>query len=230
MSIPTTLFWPSSVNNLAAIAPLQDTSGVGNLGLLSMGPFVMPQMARTVALTSANNLAARTFTINGISAAVDGTGNPAGPFVVFSEAIAGPNANTVYTARIYKSITFISVDGAVVGISAGYGTSGITSYVFNDYNRSAWYASVQVQPINRTALTFAVYQSLTKPENINIALGNLTAYPNPIPAFAVIAAGATTNQLVQLPMPVTIVWATIAANTGNNEQLYLTLLQQGLRS
>lgn len=240
MAQPIVVYWAPAVGNETAIASLQTLTGAGNLALNSNqrnsdvsthGPYVYDKVIRTVSLTSANNLSARTFTISGLGSAVDGSGNPTGPFSATTETRVGPNANTVYGAKIWKRIDSIAVDGAVTAVSAGFGSTGITEYIFMDYNKSSWYAACQMQLLNRATLTYTVYESLTRPETPNPA-GYLDVWAAIIPGFAVAAGmtAATTNQIAELPFPVTIIWATILANTTAAEAAYFTILQQGTHS
>jgi len=256
MSHPNVVYWPpvfsavAASANTAKIAPVQSmtvnqfaTYG-GNLTLNSNptleqnpnGPYIYDGVIRTVSLTATGNPAV-TFTVNGIGVAVDGSGNPTGNLGPISEAGLAPNAGTVYTAHIFKTITSIVASSQMAGgttISAGFGSSGIAGYVFMDTNRASWYASVQGAVVNRATLTYSVYGSLTKPETPS-TVGNILVYPyGEIPAFSDMLtnpiAQASTNQLGQINFPVALVWATIANNTTNDEAFVFTVLQQGLRS
>ena len=91
-------------------------------------------ISRTVSLTSAGNLSALNFTI---------TGTYLGQ--VISETRTGPNANTVYTTKVFDSVTKISVDGAVgTAVSVGTGLTGHTQYYNFDYNSKINSSTVQV--------------------------------------------------------------------------------------
>lgn len=109
------------VGNTTDVCLLQTLAGTGSLvlngnlvnlvnGQLS---FIEKGYSRQLSLTSANNLSAQQFTINGIQNGVP-----------ITENIAGPNANTVYSTEVFDTIISISVNGAVNGISIGTGWKG----------------------------------------------------------------------------------------------------------
>lgn len=240
MSIPIVLHWLP--NNTAGIAPLQDVSAGGNFVLncnipsLSQGPYIFAQdtvpqqVVRQITLTSGNNYAATTFTITGIGSPTengDGTGNPTQVFSLISENLAGPNANTVSSVNIYSQIISVSPDTNVLGVSIGYGANGITDYVFLDYNRTIFQTSVQLQFINHDSATVTAYQTLSKPQYPS-TVGNLINF-QPLPYFAVSTiTAAIVNSLGVLVSPVALTWAKIS--TADTDELYFTVLQQGLRS
>ncbi len=242
MSQPVVVYWPAAVGNTGTISSSQNYAGAGNLILNSnlrnspvstSGPYIYDKMIRTVSFTSPNNLSALNITITGLGSAVDGAGNPTQPLdTPIVEVRAGPNVNTVNTAHIFKQIDSIAVSGAAAALSAGFGSSGITEYVFMDYNKIGWYASCQVQVLNRATLLYTTYESLTKPETVNSMYGNLDVFPAQIPGFPVNAGmtAASTNQIAELPFPIVMTWVTISANTTAAEALYFTVLQQGIRS
>lgn len=255
MSHPNVVYWPhvfsatAALANTAVIAAAQNINANqyanygGKLTLNSNptlesnpnGPYIYDGVIRTVSLTATGNPAV-TFTVNGTGATVDGNGNPTGNLGPISEAGLAPNATTVHTTHIFKTVTSIVASGAMTGgttVSAGFGSSGIAGPIFMDTNRSAWYAAVQGAVVNRTTLTYSVYGSLTKPETPS-TVGNLLVYPYPVPAFQDMLTNpinaATANQLEQINFPVAMIWATVAANTTNDEDFVFTVVQQGLRS
>ncbi len=236
MSIPIVLQWSESFANLAVIAASTTLAGAGSLAINSNlpnsqvsthGPYVYDKMARTVSFTSnsATSNAGVAITITGIGSAVDSNGNPTGIYSAISETIsAGPAGySIVNSANIYTQISAISVNGAITSLSAGFGTTGVTDYVFMDYNRSAWYATVQAQLVNHVALSYTINQSLTKPETPVIQYGTLASAPAGVPAFAVSTAttNATTNQIAQLTFPVCEVWANVINPTTIKEPVDL---------
>ena len=256
MSHPNVIYWPTVLSavpataNTAVIAAPQNISvpqfaiSGGSLTLNSNptlvsnpnGPYIYDGVIRTVSLTATGNPGV-SFVVNGIGATVDGSGNPTGNLGPISSNALTPNAGTVYTNQIFKTITSIVASGGMAGgttVSAGFGSSGIAGPVFMDTNRSAWYGAVQGAVINRATLTYSVYGSLTKPE-IPSTVGNLLVYPyGGIPAFQNMLANpinaAPTNALEQINFPIALIWATIATNTTNDEAFVFTVLQQGLRS
>lgn len=218
------------------VAPLQSLAAPGNLILNSrvtgqpQGNFIYDRVIRKVSLTSTNNLSGVNFTIKGIGSPVDAPNqNPIEALGIVSETIGGPNNNTVNTDNIYSQVISISADSPANGISAGSGPSGITDYVFLDYNRTIFQTAVQLQFVHHDSGTVTVYQSLTKPYMIDINYGNLIGV-QPIPAFEVSGAlkDAITDQIGILLSPVALTWANI--KDANTDVINFTVLQQGTRS
>lgn len=241
MSKPEVLYWAPQSSNLATIAPVQTLAAAGAMAISSNqynsqvsknGDYVFDGCKRQVSLTSAANNAGVNFTITGYGSVLGADSNPLDPnFSLITEVVAGPNANTVSSVNIYKSIVSVTADGAVNAVSVGFGAKGITDYIFLDYNRTAFYATCQVQLINQSALTYTTYVTLTKPQTPNIQFGNLDNFPYELPAFPIAnMTVADTNQIAQISYPVVATWVTILDNTGPDEALYFTTLQQGLRS
>jgi hypothetical protein len=240
MSIPIVLHWLP--NNPVGIAPLQDVTDGSNFILncnipsLSQGPYIFAQdtvpqqVVRQVTLTSANDYSGTTFTITGIGSPTengDGTGNPTQVFSLISEDLVGPNNDTVSSINIYSQIISVSPDTDVAAVSIGYGANGITDYVFLDYNRTIFQTSVQLQFIHHDSATVTAYQTLSKPQYPS-TVGNLINF-QPLPYFLVPDIdAATVNSLGVLVSPVALTWATITG--ANTDELYFTVLQQGLRS
>lgn len=238
MSQPVVRYWASTTANIATISSLQNYSGAGNIIINSnlpnspistYGPYVFDSnVARSIAFTSVNNLSARNLTITGLGSAVDASGNPTQPLnTSITEVIAGPNANTVNTTHIWTQIDSITIDGSANALEVGFGSNGILRYIFPDYDVITWHATVQAAVYNRTNLTYTVYQTLTKPEMPTLA-GNLKPYPLAIPAFSLGTVGGFANQLITIPSPNVMTWATIEA--AEDEEVYFTFLQQGIRS
>jgi hypothetical protein len=107
----------------AGLAALQTTAGAGNL-TLTAGTGVTTSVdatgttryvldtPRNITLTSGGNISAVTFTVSGY----DVYGQ------AMTEAITGPNANTVGGNKAFKSITKVAVNGAVgTSTSVGFG-------------------------------------------------------------------------------------------------------------
>lgn len=96
----------------ATIAALQTLAAAGDLslsGTYGANGFSSGLMWK-LTLTSANNLSARTFTINYI----DAQGNAQ------TATTAGPNATTLTTSIYAQKVTSISVDGAADSVSVGH--------------------------------------------------------------------------------------------------------------
>jgi len=99
-----------------SIAALQTLAGAGSLtldGTYGTTGFTSG-LAWNLTLTSANNLSARTFTVNYI----DAQGNAQ------STTSSGPNATTLATSIYVSQVTSITVDGAVTEVSVGHAQVG----------------------------------------------------------------------------------------------------------
>ena len=259
MSQPNVIYWPSTIANATTIAPLQIVGADLTVKIASnlpypqhtsdntSGIYVYDKMIRNVSLTSASDLSAVNFSITGLSSPIDATGNPTLSIMeMHTEVIAGPNTNTVYTARIYSQITSITTNAPTGAdlVSVGFGERGITAYVFlSSGSSSPQHFSFQGQPINATAnFDYEFFSSVTRPETIDYNYGKLTPFPAPIPAFSMMQGAGiqhntnfVMNNLGGLPCaPCSILWAMIndreayEAAPIPDASFYFTVLQQGI--
>lgn len=100
-----------------SIAAAQTTAGAGNLlinGTLAAGGVATLDAQRKVGIASAGDDSAVTFTVFG----TDQMGR------AISEALAGPNANTVSTTLDFLTVTRVAVSAAV-GVAVTVGTTGV---------------------------------------------------------------------------------------------------------
>jgi hypothetical protein len=212
-------------SSTTAIAPLQTLAAAGNLALNSAlintgvgSPNIsFPNIERTISLTSANNLSAINFTVNGF----DYNG------VAATQTIAGPNANTVYTTTQFNTVTSISAPAAVAAVSAGTGTAASSPWIVLDGLRGFFQASLQC--VVTGTVTYDVDQTLDAPETyaINTSNGatNIINTPTPFNVDASLTA-ATTNQFFYLTSPVTAL--KVSTELGSTGSLTFTILQQGV--
>lgn len=101
------------------ICTAQVRTGAGDLtidGALASGGVATLDTQRIVGIYSAGNLSALTFTVYG----TDGNGSGA----PISEALAGPNNNTVSTTLNFKTVTRVAVSGTI-GTNVEVGTTGV---------------------------------------------------------------------------------------------------------
>ena len=113
IQITTTSFTGADGNGIAAA---QQLAAAGDLTLVSSTVTLDPP--RFVTFTSLGNLSSVTFTITGT--APNGSSQ--------TEAIAGPNANTVTSTLTFATITAISASAAVGTDEAGYTQSGYSAW------------------------------------------------------------------------------------------------------
>lgn len=211
MSRPKIYNWP--VPDTEGICQLQSTSGSANL--IMNGPLlvsfnfpgraVFDGITRTVSLTSANNLSARNFTINGLL-----NGQP------ISEIIAGPNANTVETTAIFDEVLSIHVNGAVSDVSIGSGTTGKTIYINYDYNKLS-FSDVSIEVVVAGTINY----------DINIFYEDAQTSENPL-AWPLVTGQTTTRSQQFGPAPVQ--YSNVVVNSsGDDGALIITYIQSGLQ-
>lgn len=114
---PITITRTLTASSANAIALAQTTVGAGNLvlnGALVTGGVAQLDAQRIVGIASTGNLSAVTFTVTGT--------NQLG--TALSEALAGPNNNTVSTTLNFYTVTQVAVSGAV-GTNVTVGTTGV---------------------------------------------------------------------------------------------------------
>ncbi len=230
MSKPIQLFWPAfksvslvtSYSNAVA-GPVRfnevsyESSTYG--GLLPQGDGALSQnggwqfkgFQTPLRLSSGVNLSGTNFRIEG----TDLFGNFVG------ENIAGPNATEESTTHQYATITSIVANGAVSDFTVWNDDTGRTAYIFADYNRSNWSASVQVEC--HSSLVFSVYGTLEP------LLSNQRALTLHTEAKIIDASGKS-YYFDTLASPYTAIWAEITSGGAAGRTLALTFLQQGLRS
>lgn len=222
MSKPVVYNWPAA--NTTAICALQDTAGAANLilnGSLIVPNYLSPiavfvGISRTVSLTSLNNLAASNFTISGT---LNGQ--------AVSETRAGPNNNTVYTTQLFDSVTSVSVNGAVNGISVGSGTTGRTHWFSNNYHSTVLGMSVQVVVAN--TITYSFQTTLDDVQTIatpTVFSGIVIPQANNAQAFTTVMSAATATAMAGYLWPTR--YSSILISAATDGSLVATFLQQGI--
>lgn len=214
MSLPLVYSWPAA--NTQDVCLIQNIAGAGNLILngnllnqVNLSIIGFNSISRTVSLTSANNLSGVNFTISGY---FNGT--------TVTTTIAGPNANTVYTAQYFDSITSVSASGAANGISVGSGTTGFTKWFRFDYHTPYPALSIQTDVTNSPNITYSFQTTLDDVNSIPNA--SLTTF-TPIAGMT----GANTSQFGNINYPIR--YARIAITASTNGSLTATFIQQGVR-
>ena len=207
MAIPAIFTWP--VPDTQAISLTQSIGAAGNLlinGHLAYTTIVtFLGFGRTVSLTSANDNSGVNFTITGSR-----YGNP------IIETIAGPNADTVETVNVFDTITSITADAAVNGVSAGTGTTGATNWFNSNYHRNVLGQTIQVVVTGTINYT---YQTTLDDVQTNTT-------PTTFPTIVNLTA-ATTNQIGSYFAPARYSKISINSSTGTGS-LVATFLEQGI--
>lgn len=187
-----TSIWPAA--SLDAYAKLQDVAANANVQLVGTNRGLLPKIdygARTVSITSANDLSLVNFTIRG--------------FVYDTpteEIITGPNADTVFSVNFYTSISAITADGIAAGVSFGTGYSGYLNYVTLNNHISTFGVTTSVNVTDN--INYSVFVMLEKANKITES-GNiinpdidLNKFPYPgIPLNSVVSLLASTSSPIQ---------------------------------
>ncbi len=120
-----TLSFPAINSQLLLPTTVAGGAATSSIPLANPYPFVFPDLARTITLTSSDNLSAVNFTIHG----TDQFGN------TISEVLAGPNNTTVTSVNQYNTITAIASSGNYTHFSIGSGSTGTFQWIkFNTFN------------------------------------------------------------------------------------------------
>lgn len=153
----------------------------GNLANLVNGQisFIQKGYRRQISFTSLNNLSARQFTITGMQNGV-----------TITENITGPNNNTVYSVQVYDVVSFISVDGAVNGVSVGTGWQGFFPLIAINLERDVINYTLTLAKLTATSISFSVYGTLDNIVNNRTYLDHITNNAN---LFQIQAPSTTAN-------------------------------------
>lgn len=147
----------AAVNN--AVSADQTTAGAGNLlinGANASGGIATFSAPYAVSVTSTGNDSTRTYAITG----TDASGN------VISETITGPNASTVFTTSVFKTVTKVAVSGATVGtVRVGFGGFGATAPIPLDYQGRPEISLQVVTDTTTGTPTWSVQQTLDDIQN-----------------------------------------------------------------
>lgn len=229
MSRFTVYTWTAA--DTTAVSALQTLAGAGAIklnGTLAIGevigktPVVIPfgNVSRTVSLTSANNLSAVNVTITGTYKGA-----------VVTETRVGPNANTVYTAQLFDTVTAITTDAAVTALSAGSGTTGHTNWYLYNYQCVGSWLSAQVEISGTINYSFQttldnVETDNTPLVNTGIILPNSTTANVNTNTWITVMSSSTSSKFAWLSYPIR--YANVLINSATDGTLILTLVQQGI--
>jgi hypothetical protein len=125
MSRLITLYFPAQDPQLLLPTTVAGGAATASIPLATPYPFIFPNLARTITLTSSDNLSAVNFTIHG----TDQFGN------AISEVLVGPNNDTVTSVNQYNTIVAIASSGNYTNFSIGSGSTGTFQWIkFNTFN------------------------------------------------------------------------------------------------
>jgi hypothetical protein len=212
-----TLSFPAS-NTQALLTTQAAGGGVGVIiPLATPYPYVFPQLARTITISSTDDLAAVNFTISGT--------NQFG--VVTTEVLAGPNNNTVTSVHQYNTITSIVSSGAATNFSIGSGSTGIFQWTRLDTNNIDFQVTIAAE-ITGT-INYSITQTVDLLDKYVTAGPSFSYVVNTTPISFPVTAGmtaATTNQIYGMTSPAIALQAIVNSSTGGT--LTVNILQQGL--
>lgn len=215
----TTLSFPASNTQLLLSTTVAGGGATPSIPLNKPYPFVFVGLARTITLTSTDNLSGVNFTITG----TDQFGNAIG------EVLAGPNNNTVTSNVLnpYHTITNISSNGAYTNFSIGSGSTGTFQWFKldnNNINFQMLYSAQVVGTINYSVVVTnsqLEYYTAAGPSFIYNVNNNPVSF-----SAGVNLANATTSQSVSILFPLEAIQTIINSSTGGS--LIINILQQGL--
>ncbi|GAO98103.1 hypothetical protein Cva_00751 [Caedimonas varicaedens] len=150
MSKPLTWLWLPQ--NKEAFCKAQDLAEAGTLVFNGTNPpSALAGVLRTISLTSDQDLSAVKITCTGM---MNGQ--------MVSETLNGPNGETIETKQIFDTLTSVGVSDKVKNLSVGTGTTGQTSWVLFDYQRTFPSLSAQVVILDGTA-KYSLMGTLSNP-------------------------------------------------------------------
>lgn len=218
MARPHVYNWPAA--DTTAICALQDLAGAGtalingDLATPSGPPgsaysVVLPDIGRTVSLTSANDLHLVHFTITGF---MNG--------VAVTSTIVGPNANTVETpfGTNFDVITSVTTDAAAAAFSVGTGKTGVTHWFESDIYTTPMGMSIQVF-FTGTTIKYSFQTTLDDVQ---------TKTPNPFTPISAMTDAAT-DQFGSLLAPTRYSRILMSVNTTADVVMSATFVQQGMK-
>lgn len=139
------------------VCAAQTTAGAGDLviaGALASGGVATFGEQQRVTIYSAGNLSGLTFTVHGATAFGDS----------ISEAIAGPNATTVTTTANFKTVTRVTVSGAVgTNVEVGNSAALETKWIGLNWHRPLKGISIELS--SGASLTYEVQYGSRKRAN-----------------------------------------------------------------
>lgn len=217
MSRIITLSFPASNTQLLLSTTVAGGGATASIPLNTPYPFIFTALARTITLTSTDNLSAVNFTISGT--------NQFG--VAISEVLAGPNNNTVTSVNQYNTITNISSSGVYTNFSIGSGSTGTFQWINLDILSSSPPVVSLTGEVTGT-INYSINQTNDLLEKYLTAGASFTYEVNTTPiSFPITASltNATTNQIYDFFAAVAI---QTVVNSSTGGTLTVNIKQQGL--
>jgi hypothetical protein len=173
MSTFTKLNWP--IQDLSAVAPLQDLASPGNLVL--NGTFADPSIPNQISFIKTKvirsiSISSSTYDYTGTSFTIAGFQN--GAYV--TENIPGPGigpSNAAYGTKYYDIIISVTASTAVTGIRAGTGNAGfLPLIVVNTVATTVINYSATVLLPSGSGINYSLFQTLDQVNNNYLAFND----------------------------------------------------------
>ena len=253
---------PSSLPSYVGKTPTQQPDLPPNVlpfayrNILPLDPTISTDIIRSIDFFSTADNTGVDYVVKGIGVEVDGLGNPAGLLGPITQTITGPAADAIVSSvpaigpgYIYTQINSITPTlGDADLIQVGYGSQGITNYIFTDNNRNFvqnYSNTWSTQIFNFVTLVPTFYSSLNTPQRVNPTRGTLATFgrietldetltdggnPAFIPAFPMAPFQIVGNNTLGFVSEngSSTVWLNIANNSETDESLFFTFIQQGI--
>lgn len=174
--------------------------------------------SRTVSVTSTSDNSTVNVTIQGFYRGVSQI-----------ETRTGPNNTTVYTTKLFDSVTSVSTDAATIGagLSVGSGTTGNTQWFLYNYHTGVPNLSVEVDVTGTINYSFQqTLYDVSIVEPVAPFQGIIGPKPNDVNAFTEYMLNTTDGQFSFINYPIR--YANIIINSATDGALIAIFLQQGI--
>jgi hypothetical protein len=192
----TTVYGTTTFVHITSITPSGATAGAIEAGINGTVTFTTPQHVSLTNVT--NNESAKTFTVTG----TDRYGN------AMTEAIAGPNNNTVAGTKNFAKITAVTVSAATTGavLIGSDGTCESQWYMLNSYGGD-FSVGIGCEISSGGGMTYAVQHTFDNIQATGFVEDDATVYTHDT------ITGETTNQDGNYTNPPVAMRAAITAHT-----------------
>jgi len=213
------IFAPTSTT--ALLGTTATTGGViTSVNLANPYPFVFDKLARSITVTSSDDLSAVNITITG----TDLWGN------VQSEVLVGPTAAaTVTSAKQYRTITNIAASADLTNFSIGTGATG--TFTWSKQNTFSKFPSITIQGDVLGTITYSVNQT-TDPLDYYTYPGGTVSYTYPksvqLGANPITVANGTAVATVTVPSTAGLVTGQSVTIQGSTNGSGITAAQLNL--
>lgn len=138
----------------------------GNLvdSITNQVSFISRGYARSISITSANNL-------SGVDFTVLGTQNG----ITIEEVLTGPNNSTVYSDSVFDVITSVTTNDAANDVSVGSGWKGFFSLIAINLEKDVINYGLTIAKLTTDPIPFSLYASLVNINQLGLYIDSLTS-------------------------------------------------------